>query len=73
MQNLTVSEDNDHLGTFVRGGQQTSQSLKVTFQKDFATKGMRKYQIKDKDEEKQIYGSTVTPALNAAQLTLWPH
>ena len=54
MQNLTVSEDNDHLGTSVRGGQQTSQSLKVTFQKDFATKGMRKYQIKDKDEEKQI-------------------
>ena len=73
MQNLTVSEDNDHLGTFVRGGQYTFQSLKVTFQKDFATKGMEKYQIKDKDEEKQISGSTVTPALNAAQLTLWPH
>ena len=54
MQNLTMSEDNDHLGTSVRGGQQTSQSLKVTFQKDFATKGMGKYQIKDKDEEKQI-------------------
>ena len=71
MQNLTVSEDNDHLGTSVRGGQQTSQSLKVTFQKDFATKGMRKYQIKDKDEEKQ--GSTVTPTLNATQLTLWLH
>ena len=73
MQNLTVSEDNDHLGTSVQGGQQTSQSLKVTFQKDFATKGMGKYQIKDKDEEKQISGSTVTPALHAAQLTLWPH
>ena len=73
MQNLTVSEDNNHLETFVRGGQQTSQSLKVTFQKDFATKGMRKYQIKDKDGEKQISGSTVTPALNAVQLTLWPH
>ena len=73
MQNLTVSEDNDHLRTFVRGGQQTSQSLKVTFQKDFATKGMRKYQIKNKDEEKQISGITITPALNAAQLTLWPH
>ena len=73
MQNLIVSEDNDHLGTFVRGGQQTSQSLKVTFQKDFATKGMGKYQIKDKDEEKQISGSTVTPALNAVQLTFWPH
>ena len=71
MQNLTVSEDNDYLGTSVRGGQQTSQSLKVTFQKDFATKGMRKYQIKDKDEEKQ--GSTVTPTLNATQLTLWLH
>ena len=71
MQNLTMSEDNDHLGTSVRGGQQTSQSLKVTFQKDFATKGIGKYQIKDKDEEKQ--GSTVTPALNATQLTLWPH
>ena len=52
MQNLTVFEDNDNLGTSVQGGQQTSQSLKVTFQKDFATKGMGKYQIKDKDEEK---------------------
>ena len=73
MQNLTVSKDNDHIETSARGGQQTSQSLKVTFQKDFATKGIGKYQIKDKDEEKQISGSTVTPALNAAQLTLWPH
>ena len=73
MQNLTMSEDNDRLEPSVRGGQQTSQSLKVTFQKDFATKGIGKYQIKDKDEEKQISGSTVTPALNAAQLTLWPH
>ena len=73
MQNLTVSEDNDYLETSVRGGQQTSQSLKVTFQKDFATKEIGKYQTKDKDEEKQISGSTVTPALNAAQLTLWPH
>ena len=73
MWDLTVSEDNDHLGASVRGGQQTSQSLKVMFQKDFATKGIGKYQIKDKDEEKQISGSTITPALNAAQLTLWPH
>ena len=73
MQNLTMSEDNDHLGTSIRGGQQTSQSLKVTFQKNFATKGMGKYQIKDKDGEKQIFGSTVTPVLNAAQITLWPH
>ena len=73
MQNLTVSEDNDYLETSVRGGKQTSQSLKVTSQKDFATKGMRKYQIKDKNEEKQISRNTVTPALNAAQLTLWPH
>ena len=73
MQNLIVSEDNDHLGTSVRGGQQTSQSLKVMFQKDFATKGIGKYQIKNKDEEKQISESTVTPTLNAAQLTIWPH
>ena len=73
MQNLTVSEDNDHLGTSVRGGQYISQSLKVTFQKDFATKGIGKYHIKDKDEEKQISGSTVTLALNAVQLTLQPH
>ena len=73
MQNLTMSEDNDHLGTSIRGGQQNSQSLKVTFQKNFVTKGMGKYQIKDKDGEKQIFGSTVTPVLNAAQLTLWPH
>ena len=73
MQNLTVSEDNDHLGTSVRGGQQPSQSFNVTYQKNFATKEVGKYQIKDKNEEKQISGSTVTPALNAAQLTLWPH
>ena len=73
MQDLTVSEDNDHLGTSVRGGQQTYQSLKVTSWKNLATKGMRKYQIKDKNERKQISGSTVTPVLNAAQLTLWPH
>ena len=73
MQDLTVSEDNDHLGASVRGGQQTSQSLKITTWMDFATKGMRKYQVKDKNEGKQISGSTVTLALNAAQLTLWPH
>ena len=73
MQNLTVSEDNDHLGTSVQDGQYPSQSLKITSRKDSATKGMRKYQIKDKNEEKQISRSTVTPALNAAQLILWPH
>ena len=73
MQDLTVSEDNDHLGAFVRGGQQTSQSLKVTTRTGFATKGMRKYQIKDKNERKQISESTITPALNVAQLTLWPY
>ena len=72
MQNLTVSEDDDHPGPSVRGGQQTSQSFKVTFQKDFATNGIGRYQVKDKDEEKQISGSTVTSALNAVQLTLWP-
>ena len=73
MQNLTVSENNGDLGTSVQGGQQTYQSLKVTSRTNLATKGMRKYQIKDKNERKQIYGSTVAPALNAAQLTLWPH
>ena len=73
MQDLTVSEDNDHLGTSIRGGQQTYQSLKVTPRTNLATKGMRKYQIKDKNERKQISGNTVAPALNAAQLTLWPH
>ena len=73
MQDLTVSEDNDHLGTSVRGGQYTYQSLKVTSRTDFATKRMRKYQIKDKNEGKQISKSTVTPALNVAQLTLLPY
>ena len=73
MQDLIVSEDNDHLETSVRGGQQTYQSLKVTSRTNLATKEMRKYQIKDKNEEKQISGSIVTPALNVAQLTLWPH
>ena len=70
MQNLTVSEDDNHLGPSVLGGQQTSQSFKVTFQKDFATNGIGRYQINDKDEEKKISGSTVTSALNIAQLTL---
>ena len=73
MQDLTVSENNDQLKTSVRGGQYTYQSLKVTSRTDFATKGMRKYQIKDKNEGKQISKSTVTPALNAAKLTLQPH
>ena len=73
MQDLTVSKDNDHVGTSARGGQQTSQSLKVMSRTDFATKGMRKYQIKDKNKGKQISESTVTPTLNAAQLTLWQH
>ena len=73
MQDLTVSEDNDHLGMFVQGGQQTDQSLNVTSRTNLATKGMRKYQINDKNERKQISGSTIAPALNAVQLTLWPH
>ena len=73
MQNLTVSEDDDHLEPSVRGGQQTFQSPKVTFQKDFATNGIGRYHIKDKDEEKQILGITVTSTLNAAQLTFWLH
>ena len=73
MQDLTVFEDNGHLETSVRGGQQTYQSLKVTSRTNLAIKGMRKYQIKDKNERKQISGSTVAPALNAAQLTLQPH
>ena len=47
--------------------------FKVTSRINHVTKEMRKYQIKDKNERKQISGSTVTPALNAAQLTLWPH
>ena len=73
VKDLTVSQDNYHLGMSVRGGQQTYQSLKATSRTNLATKGMRKYQIKDKNERKQISGSIVTPALNVAQLTLWPH
>ena len=73
VKDLIMSEDNYHLGTSFRGGQQTYQSLKVTSRTNLATKEMRKYQIKDKNERKQISGSTVIPALNAAQLTLWPH
>ena len=68
-----MSEDNDHLETFVQDGQQTYQSLKVMSRTNLATKGMRKYQIKDKNERKQIFGSTITPTLNVAQLTLWPY
>ena len=68
-----MSEDNYHLGTPLRGGQWTYHSLKVTSRTNLATKWMRKYQMKDKHERKQISRSTVAPALNAAQLTLWPH
>ena len=73
MQDLTVSEDNGHLGTSVRGSQQTYQSLKVTSRTNLATKKMKKYQVKDKNERKQISRSIVAPALNTVQLTLWPH
>ena len=31
MEDLTVSEDNDHLGTSVRGDQELSQSLNVAY------------------------------------------
>ena len=39
MKDLTVSEDNDHLGTSIQGGQEPSQSLNVAHWKDFATRG----------------------------------
>ena len=31
MEDLTVSEDNDHLGTSIRGGQKPSQTLNITY------------------------------------------
>ena len=31
MEDLTVFENNDHLGTFVRGGEEPSQSLNVAY------------------------------------------
>ena len=34
-----MSEDNDHLRTSVRGGQEPSQSLYVAYWKNFATRG----------------------------------
>ena len=39
MEDLTVSEDNGHLGTSVRGGQEPSQSLNIAYWKNFATRG----------------------------------
>ena len=39
MKDLTVSEDNDHLRTCVRGGQGPSQPLNVARQRNFATRG----------------------------------
>ena len=39
MEDLTVSEDNDHLRTSVRGGKEPSQSLNVAYWKNFATRG----------------------------------
>ena len=50
MEDLTVFEDNDHLGTFVRGGQEPSQSLTYSILMELCDMGMGKYQIKDKDE-----------------------
>ena len=34
-----MSEENDHLGTSVRGGQEPSQSLNVAYWKSFALRG----------------------------------
>ena len=31
MEDLTLSEDNDHLGTYVRGGREPSQSLNTAY------------------------------------------
>ena len=31
MEDLTVSEDNDHLGTSIRGGHEPSQSLNIAY------------------------------------------
>ena len=31
MEDLTVSEDNDHLGTSILGGQEPSQSLNIAY------------------------------------------
>ena len=31
MEDLIVSEDNDHLGTSIRGGQEPSQSLNIAY------------------------------------------
>ena len=39
MEDLTVSEDNDHFETSVRGGQELSQSHNVAYWKSFATRG----------------------------------
>ena len=39
MEDLTVSEDNDHLRTSVRDGKEPSQSLNVAYWKNFATRG----------------------------------
>ena len=39
MKDLTVSEDNNHLGTSIRGDQELSQSLNVAYWKNFATRG----------------------------------
>ena len=56
VKDLTVSEDNYYLGTSVRGGQETYQSLRVTSRTDLATEWMRKYQIKDKREKNKYLG-----------------
>ena len=39
MEDLTVSEDNDHLGASVLGGQESSQSLNVAYWKSLVAKG----------------------------------
>ena len=38
MEDSTRSEDNDHLETSIRGGQEPSQSLNVAYWKNFATR-----------------------------------
>ena len=39
MEDLTVSEDNDHFRASVQGGQEPSKSLNVAYWKSFATRG----------------------------------
>ena len=72
-RNWAVSEDDGHLGTFVRGAWLTCWSLRTAPMTNLITEQRGKYPTKSNGRKWQISSGAVTSALNVSQLTFWPH